>query len=127
VTRGPALVRLLVVVLALVVIAMASIGAVKATRSGLHLIDPSRRAPDQTLQTYQSIHRQFAAQVPAGSRVLLELPTDSLWRQRVVEIAMIQGVTIVWSADDADFKVSLAQAPPGVVVGGLRVVVERVR
>jgi hypothetical protein len=110
------------VVLAVATIAVADLGAVDATRSGLHLLDPTRRTvEDPTLTQLSSLRQQFATQVPAGSRTLVETSTETLWGQRLVEIAVMQGVPVVPSAADADVAVSVAPAP-----GGLRLVVRRV-
>ncbi|MEU1587142.1 hypothetical protein [Micromonospora sp. NPDC005710] len=129
--RDPTLVaRVVVALVGVGCLLLAVQGAVQATGQGVALM--SNRDHDlHALQRHvdvETLWRQFAEQVPTGSRVSL-IPTRTnkdLWQQRLSEFAALHGCVVV-QGPSQDYSVGVASVqrkrPDGV---GMRLVVRKV-
>jgi len=120
------MVRGLVVALASVTLAVAGLGAARATEAGTRLLvhhpagDPGRPVVDQIT----ALRRQLVAAVPPGARILVgDVPPGYLgWQQRIVEVATLEHHRVVADPAGADYLVSIVEEP-----AGLRLVAKAIR
>jgi hypothetical protein len=127
VTRKSFRVRLLAVGLVLVCFGMfvyaVQRGAYIATKDGAIYTDPDRYDGRVLLQyRFDQMEREFAAKVPAGSRIRLVKPSDagSIWTMMLSEFAAINGVRI---EEPAQRGVAVVEDGSG--EWGVRLVVEQ--
>ena len=123
-------VRVIVVIVALVSVTLAAHGAYRSTLIGAGLFDSTRTGDEAIAQQnqygYETIRRQLAASVPAGSKVYYLDPTGE-WQQRIVEFATMYGIVVVDTQAEANYRLLVQGAPPVGNSGGVTLVVERIR
>ncbi|MGS2614172.1 hypothetical protein ACVCAH_06530 [Micromonospora sp. LZ34] len=105
-------------------------GAWRATGYGVtYLRDPGYNVEGRRDQVdFESLRREFADQVPPGSRVYRVPATGdkSLWRQRLAEFAALAGSVVVARPDAADYLVGVVDvAQPGPTGPRVRLIVRR--
>ncbi|MGC4839117.1 hypothetical protein ACLQ3D_31875 [Micromonospora vinacea] len=129
--RNPSMIaRVVVALVGVGCLLLAVQGAVQATSQGVALMS-DREHDLHALQRHvdvETLWRQFAEQVPTGSRVSL-IPTRTnkdLWHQRLSEFAALHGCVVVQGASQ-DYSVSVASVQrKRPTSAGVRLVVRKV-
>ncbi|GAA5192753.1 hypothetical protein GCM10023322_53000 [Rugosimonospora acidiphila] len=115
------------VLLAVVVVVLAGHGAQRAAQRGVDAAHDPNRGGDRVFETQmETVRRQLSEQVPAASTVYFKGSVNSLWYQRIVEFAAMDGIIVVPDAARADYDLSVVSAPASVSPGGMRLVVKRI-
>ncbi|PWU52202.1 hypothetical protein DLJ47_19475 [Micromonospora sp. S4605] len=127
---GRLVVRVVVATLGVGCLVVTGEGAWQATGHGVaYLRDPEHNPGARRSQVdFESLRREFADQVPPGSRVYpVPAATDrTLWRQRLAEFAALTGSLVVGNPDAADHLVSVGVVEqPGPTGPRVRLVVRR--
>lgn len=126
---GRLVVRVVVAAVGVGCLVVAGEGAWRATGHGVtYLRDPGYNSEGRRDQVdFESLRREFADQVPPGSRVHPVPATDkTLWRQRLAEFAALAGSVVVAQPDAADYLVGVVDVTqPGPTGPRVRLVVRR--
>jgi hypothetical protein len=106
--------RALVVLLTLVVAVTTAGGAVRATRSGAQLVDPTQAPGRDFARDMDNLRGQLVAKVPPGSRVFPAAgPEGGYSHQRTAQIAITEGYPLASTPEDADVSAYVLFHPPG--------------
>lgn len=127
---GRLVVRVVVATLGVGCLVATGEGAWQATGHGVtYLRNPEHNQGGRRSQVdFESLRREFADQVPPGSRVYpVPAAADrTLWRQRLAEFAALAGSLVVGTPEAADFLVSVAAVEqPGPTGPRVRLIVRR--
>jgi hypothetical protein len=121
---GNRVARIVVILAALAVVVVGAAGAFTATRQSV--VHPAGVTADKLLKVQmESVQRQLSAQVPARSTIYFSKNNSSLWQQRIVEFATMDGIIVVLDPARAEFRLSLVKTTAAESAGGLRLVVQR--
>lgn len=118
-------VRVTIVALAGFLLITAGRGAFTGTAKGVDLLKGANiAAEERTRRQFEQIRSDLAAQVPPAATIYVPKP-DTLWGQRLVEFAAIDGIRVVGDQRHADLVAGVVVDPTS--PNGVRLVLETAR